>query len=61
MLYRGKIRALYFSPTRKLLSAAEDKVLGVWDLESERQEVGPVSAPLVAPVTSLCDLVVADC
>lgn len=36
--HKGKIRALYFSATHKLMSAAEDKVMGVWDLETERQE-----------------------
>ena len=30
---------MYFSPTRKLLSASEDKVFGVWDLDTDRQEV----------------------
>lgn len=36
----GKIRGLAYSiHSRKLISAAEDNLIGVWDMDSEREEV----------------------
>ncbi len=37
--HRGKIKALgYSTETRRLLSASDDGLVGVWDLDTERQE-----------------------
>ena len=37
---RNKLRSLYYSThVRKLLSSADDGMVGLWDLEAERQEV----------------------
>ena len=37
--YRGKVRSvLYSSHTRKLISSGDDAMVGVWDVETQREE-----------------------
>jgi len=42
MCYRDKVQALTYSgASKQLISTADDKILGIWDMQATRIEVSP--------------------